>query len=94
MRVKALKYYYHDKQEHHPGEEFEMDDRMESEVNILCCIGTLEKVVGAPQPAIQTRVMEAEPEQKEEPEETTEEPEADGTKRKRFYRRRDLTAEK
>ncbi len=65
MRVKALKYYYADKQEHHPGEEFEMDDRQSAEVNLLCAIGTLEKVgtssiVEKPRPQIvQTRALQS-----------------------------------
>ncbi len=46
MRVRALKYYYVDRQEHHAGEEFEMDDRQEAAVDILCKLGTLERVGG------------------------------------------------
>jgi hypothetical protein len=106
MRVKALRYYYHDRIEHHPGEEFDMDDRNLSEVNILCAIGTLEKVamVAQPQAAAAkpvTKVMEQEPEQASEqaPEQpvakvmTTEE-EGSLTQPKRYYRRRDMRSEK
>lgn len=73
MRVKALKYYYADKQEHHPGEEFEMDDRQSAEINLLCTIGTLEKVSsGAEKPnlssqTVQTRSLQSEEPQSEEP---------------------------
>jgi len=88
MRVRALKYYYHDKTEHQVGDEFEMDDRQMNEVNILCVIGTLEKIAPAQKPTttLIARVMEPVVAQKEEEPETA-------TTRK-YYRRRDMRAEK
>jgi hypothetical protein len=91
MRVRALKYYYHDKTEHQVGDEFEMDDRQVSDINILCLIGTLEKIVGeahakpAPTPEPVARAMEPEVES------TADEPE---TATRKYYRRRDMRAEK
>lgn len=102
MRVKAPKYYYVDKQEHHPGEEFEMDDRQSSEINLLCAIGTLEKVSsGAEKPqlrpqVLQTRSLQSEEEQPKPAVPMTTENTGDAlaSDRRRYYRRRDMTPEK
>jgi hypothetical protein len=95
VKVKAPKGYYYDRRQYDVGDELDMPDTIEAQVNFLCAVDVLEKVEAAPQ--YQTRAMKAEPapaakvaapEPAAEPEASS----ADG--RKRFYRRRDVEAEK
>jgi hypothetical protein len=97
MKVRALKKYYYDKREYEAGEEFEIDDRQYTDINILIALGTIEKTdqpqsVKSLTTTYETRTIEAE---KSEPGPmTTESAGALTGGQRRRYMRRDMTPEK
>src|SRR4051794_28487646 len=103
MRVKAIQKMYYNRRDMLPGEEYDMDDREQSEANILFVLGKIE-IISRPQQTLPTaqRVSQApqeEPQQQSEPHHqtdlamTTETFNSDPPKAPR-YRRRDLRAQR
>jgi len=118
MRVRVLqKPYYYDRRMYEVGEELDMDDREDGNVDILAKIGQLEVVTPTARsgPGYRTAAMKAQGQQPEPPPQQAEQPEgeeeepgstavgpmttegnplAEGGERKKFYRRRDMRADK
>jgi len=61
MRVKALVKTYYDRRDRMPGDVYEMDDREDLQIRLLCSLGTIE-LVKKEAPKYETKVMEPEPE--------------------------------
>jgi hypothetical protein len=102
MRVRAVQKIYYGRRDRHPGDTYDMDDREESEAKILAAIGKIE-ILGPeakkPAPAVEYRTAALEPEPapaaaEAKPMTTTEDDEALTSGTKRYYRRRDMRAEK
>ena len=91
VKVRALKKYYVDRIEHPPGDVFDVD-LIESDINILCTIGTLEMIE---RPASNVagyipKIVEPEPPPAQAM--TTENTEP--LERRKYYRHRKLESEK
>lgn len=100
MRVKALQPMYYGRQMRAVGEEYDMDEREAQEVKILSLLGKIEVVKKAEEPVApvfdafeyKTTAFEGDkPEPAPDPQPAAEP--ATG-ERKRYYRRRDMRAEK
>jgi hypothetical protein len=94
MQVKALQYMYYDRREYQAGDTYEMDDREEATAKLLAVLGKIEIVKAAvtdvgTAPTYETAAVVA-----EEPAAVDDTPAPESGERKRYYRRRDMRAEK
>jgi hypothetical protein len=100
MRVKALQYMYYARREYHVGDEYDMDDREEAEARLLQTLGKIQildrkleaqkKIVEAP--SYRAAELKAEPEPPSAEPMRAEDSALTGPRR--YYRRRDMKAEK
>jgi hypothetical protein len=88
-----------------PGDVYDMDDREEVSINVLCLLGKIERIADAqiaaakkpaqPDRTYPTAALEPQPEAgRAQGEEASGEEESDAPTKRRYYRRRDLRPEK
>jgi hypothetical protein len=102
MRVRAIEKIYYGGRDRRPGDEYEMDDREDVQINVLCLLGKIERTKSADppkRPREEERPQKpSEPEKPPEPEKSTAtSPMTTGSglsENPRRYKRRDMRAER